>query len=501
MSLMLWAALLGSGEAQAAEVVWLGSSPSTEDLAAVALASGVEGQPRTPVALRAAATDKTDDDVARWTALDAALRDVRAFETRLDGELVIMEELGLALDGLTLLPNQDARDRLFAALAYEGFAVDRFFMDGLGEDERGEGYRVVLTDGTVVPRPWMDAVGLDPERQVTPYEIAEAAQRARFGEVREALSTELPARILIEGSLPAGSELVVDGVVVDPGTTGRVRVRPGRHFAHVVLDGHVLARTQQRLGPNDTLAVAVALDDATFQGWLDGVRDGSVADVPEAIRPSIEAWGEVVLAWSGGKGPEAARVTPSGVERLDVAKAARVASGASSSFSDKGPVRQVQVAAAVGGGWFSSGDFYLQDPANVERSKASVNAGALDVAIDVSAQIGLFRASVIGDLGVPFGADHIALTGSGSMRVRPDVSLGLGVTWVQVTGGFLFPYHPSVGARATIPVFKGLEIVGAFRAGLPVTLQRGGGDEAWTGLPVYQAWAGIGYRFGVDVGR
>jgi len=502
MSLIVWAAWLSAlGVADAAELVWLDGDPTAEDLAAVAMASGVDTAPRAPIDLRAAATDLTADDVQRWEALDTALRDVRAFETRLDGELVIMEELQLALDNLTALPDVDARDRLFGALAYQGFAVDRFFMDALGDDERAAPYRSVLADGRVVPAPWRDAVAIDPERQVTPYEIAEASQRARFGVVREALTTELPARILVSEDLPAGSTLIVDGLAADPGAAGRVRVRPGRHFAHVVLDGHVVARAEGRLGPNDSLAIDVALDDATWEGWLEAVRSGEAPDTPEALVPAVQAWGgEIVVAWAGDKGPRALRVTPEGAEVLDVAKAARAASSVSKAGS-KGPVREFQVAAHVGGGWMNSGDFFLQDPANVPQERSSVNAGTVDVALDISAQIGPFRASIIGDIGVPLGRYHVARTGGGSTRVRPDLSLGLGVTWFQVTGGFLFPYHPSVGARATIPVYKGLEIAATFRAGLPVTLPRANGDEAWTGLPTYQAWAGIGYRFGVDLAR
>jgi hypothetical protein len=143
-----------------------------------------------------------------------------------------------------------------------------------------------------------------------------------------------------------------------------------------------------------------------------------------------------------------------------------------------------------------SGDFYLQDPANTERTRSTVNAGSLHGAADLSVAAGLFRASVIADVAVPLGDDHTALTGEASQRVRPDVSLGLGVRWAQVTAGYLFPYHPTVGARLTIPLARGVELVGAARVGIPTTQQRQDGTP-WTSDLLGQAWLGIGYRIGL----
>ncbi len=493
MPLILLAAL--AGPADAAELVWLDDDPSAEDLAAVRLASGLDGEPRSAEAFRAAATDLGSADTEAWAALEVALKEVRPFETRLDGELVIMEELDNAIAALPAIPDAAARDALFSALAYQGFAVDRFFVHQLGEDERAEGMRVLLPDGTALPRPWVDAVALDPSRDVTPYEIAEAAQRANFATVKQAAGSLLPGRVALEGELPAGSSLVLDGVPVDPGPTGRIRVRPGQHFVHVVRSGHVLARAKGRVDVNGTLSIGVSLDDATWNGWLEGIRAGKTPPPPPELSPSLQAWdGEVVVAWQGAKGPQAVRVTEGGVASLDVDKALRAAGGRR---SDDGGV-QVQIAAGVGAGWLSSGDFYAQDPANVPREVASVNAATVDVMADVSVQVGLFRASVLGDFGIPFGEHHVAFTGDDTLRFRPDVSVALGVKYAQVMAGYLFPHHPSVGARATIPAYKGLEVLAVFRAGLPTTSTRDDGTE-WTSLPVWQAWAGIGYRFGVRV--
>ena len=86
--------------------------------------------------------------------------------------------------------------------------------------------------------------------------------------------------------------------------------------------------------------------------------------------------------------------------------------------------------------------------------------------------------------------------GDHGLYLSPYVSLGLGVKWAQVTVGFLFPYHPTVGARVTVPVWKGREVLGSARIGLPVSAARSDGST-WKGLPVADLWAGIGWRFDV----
>lgn len=497
MSLM-WVAAVVS--AFGAEVVWLDPGASPEDVAAVAVAAGAAGAPRTADALRAAATDVQPSDRQAWDALAAALRDVRPLEQQLDGELLIMKQLERPIASIGILPDAEARDRLFGALAYQGFAVDRFFLDGLGSDARAESWAAALPDGRAVPRPWLDAIALAPERAVTPYEIAEATQRARFGEAKSAASTLLPGLLVIDGPLPSGSSLVVDGVAAAPGPSGQLQLRPGRHLIHVAKGDHVLARFDVRLEPAGETSVSVPLSDATWDAWLASVRSGAAGAPPEPVAASVAAWGgEVVVAWRGARGPAAATVTAEGVVPLDLS-APRKASSRGGAGGGAVEGTEVQVAAGVGGGWMSSADFYLQDPANVPRTRASVNAGALDVVLDVSVQTGLFRASVIGDLAVTLGEDHVAFTGDRTTRLRPDLSVGLGVTWAQVTAGFLFPYHPSVGARATIPVFDGLEVLATGRVGLPVGVGRDDGSVYQT-RPVYQLWAGIGYRFGVRVGK
>ena len=476
--------------AHAGELFWLDDAPTPAEVAQLAVLTGDTSSAQAPIALRAAGTDDAAAEANAWAALATALRDVRPFETRLDGELVIQRELERPIQGIQVLRSDADRERLFAALAYQGFAVDRFFDDTLGQDDRAEPYRVPSATGAALPRPWVDAVALEPDRNPTPYEIAEAPQRARYAVVQGAAKKLIPGLLILEGPLPAGATLVLDGRPTKPGPSGQVRVAPGRHFLHVELDGRVLARATPRVGPADEVRFTVPLSDAAWQAWLDAARAGDEPRPPEPVARGIEALGgEVILAWRGKRGVEALRVTPSAAAPIESPKQ-RV----SASPTHSGGARP-QLALGLGGGWMSSGDFYLQDPLNTPRNRATVNSGTLDAVIEGGVEAGLFRASAIATISGTTGAHAIARTGDLSLRLRPDLGVAVGVRWAQLTGGYLFPHHPTVGVRATIPLWRGLEFIAATSMGFPLEQTRSDGTS-WQGQRIYRAWGGLGWRFG-----
>ncbi|MCB9680507.1 MAG: hypothetical protein H6733_03475 [Alphaproteobacteria bacterium] len=485
--------LLATADALAAEVVWLDDAPSTvqED---VALQAGARRGPLSPIDLRAAATDAGAADDAAYESLASVLRASRAYETRLDGELVIMRDLDRPLDAIGIIRSTADRDAIFAALAYQGFAVDRFFDTDLADDERAAPYRVDL-NGVAVVRPWADAVALAPERDVSPYEIAEAPQRIAYGRTAKMLRTELLPATLVVGEPTERTTVMVDGVPVTPDAGGAVKVVPGRHWVHLVRNDHVIARWTVRVGAAEERALAPALDDATWKAWLADARAGKVTTVPESLRPSIEALGgEVWLAEPGPKGATTLTVLKAdGSVTSRTASAARARGGTSKADDDK--LLGWSVAVGAEGSWLYSGDFYTQDPLTVTRDKAAVNAGALTVDVHAALEVSLARIGVGLDLTTPFGADHVALTGDGGLRPRPYVYGAVGVRWVQLTGGYVFPYHPAAGAMVTVPVFEGLEVRASGYAGFPTSLTRADGstyDTNWlTRLGVGLAW-----RFG-----
>lgn len=483
---MLCLALGAATSAVAAEVVWLDGVPAADVEARVAEAAGAAGPSLRPLDLRAGAAAWSAADDAAYATLEKTLRDVRMFETRLDGELLIMRDLERPIAAVTILRDDADRDALFAALAYQGFAVDRFFMDKLGGDERAEPYRMDLS-GISVERPWVDAVALDPDRAVTPYDIAEAPQRIAYEEVREQVRAALPGEIRVEG-LPEGAVVVIDGHRPSPGPTGGYRVTAGRHLVHLDLDGTVLARWDVRVDAAGLAKLAPPVSDEAWDAFLAAVRAGGQPEVPAGLGPAVEALGgEVWLARVDERGnPQVARLGAAGVEEVDLP---RMSTPSRSSEGRSG----LSVAGGVGGGWLYSGDFYTQDPSN-PHTTATVNAGALHVLAEVAWDIGIVRLGAGADVGFTLGSNHVALTGDTSTRVRPAAYAAAGIRWVQVTGGYLFPYHPFVGGHASVPLWQGLEARAGCYYGFRGTLKRDSGTSYDT-QELWGANAGLAWRF------
>lgn len=483
--IVLWAMFFG--RADAAEVVWLSEPPTPEAAARVAAAAGATGAPLAAIDLRAAATRFGPADELAYANLERAVRDVRQYETRLDGELVIMDDLAKPIAAVTVVRDDADRGALFSALAYQGFAIDRYFEATIATDERAAPYRAEV-EGAWLARPWVDAVGLDPDREVTPYDIAEAPQRVAYGKARDAVRRVVPAR-LEPGKLPAGARLVVDGRPAQPGAAGTIAVMPSRHLVHVELDGRIVARWDLRLSPGEKRVLEVALDDDTWRAWADALAAGTAAPVPVALAPSLDALGgEVVVAGARGTDVYAWKVTRDGVAPLDVAAARRSASG--------GDGAAWTMAAGLTGGWLSSGDFYTQNPREVPRTSASVNAGTAGLTVGVARDAGMLRFGAGLDAPVTLGANHVAFTGAAKTRLRLHPHLAFGVRPAQVTVGYLFPYHPSVGVRAAVPLPGTLEAVAGWSYGVPVDRERADGTT-WDALPVYTGWGGLAWRFGV----
>lgn len=479
LALAGWALL--SAHADAAEVVWL-EPPSAEQAARVAAAAGATGEPLDLVDLRAAAARWDRQDDALLAGLDAALASVRPFETRLDGELVIMRDLERPLAAIEVIRGPEDREALFRVLAYQGFAVNRYFGDQLEKEEAAAPYRVEISE-LATERPWVDAVALFPEREITAYDIAEAPQRVAFTRVRDRVRAALPATLVPSG-LPAGGRLFVDGAAVAPGPTGGIRVPPGRHYAHVELDGRFVARWQLRVAPGAEQHLDVALTDAIVDGWI--ARLGAGAAPPPELVPSIEALGgEVWLARPGPRGPEAWVVRADGVSPASLPREPR-APAPSSAEGLGGSV-------GLRAGWLSSANFALDDP-DSDYDFAAVNALALSVDAALTYDLGPARFGVGVDAAFTAGEDHVARYGGDrATRLRPYLHVAAGHRLVQLTAGYTLPHHPTVGLRAQVPLVDGLEVQGAGWLGLATTRAREDGSE-YDSQALYALGVGLGWR-------
>ncbi|MEQ1571161.1 MAG: hypothetical protein ABMA64_36360 [Myxococcota bacterium] len=457
--------LLIAVAADAAQVVWV-SAPSASDRAAVAAAGG--GSDLSPLDLRAAATRWTDADAAVLDQLDAAVRAARPYEAQLDGERVIAADLARPLAAVGALRDDADRLRLYAALAYQGFAVERAFAEELATDPDAAAWRVAH-DGVVAPAPWVDASALEPDRGVTAYEIGEAPQRVAFGATQRAVAGWADARLVPE-ALPAGAHLVVDGRAATLDPTGAVAVRPGRHLAHAALDsGLILARWDVRVAPGDRVALRPALDDPTWDGWVAGLGPGS--PVPSPISAAVEALGgEVWVARGTGKELALFAVRRAGVEALPIGAPAEELRGS----TGRGP----SLTLGAGGGWWFDDGFWLQSPFHTPRTVATVNAGAAVVSAAARAPVGWATVAAGVDVSVPLGRDHAVTVGATAVRPRPHPWVGLGAGPVVVTAGWVFPWHPAVGARAAIPLGGALELGPSVVIGVPRTVARAGAPYA-----------------------
>lgn len=421
--------------AHASEVVWV-SPPSAADAARVAEAARARGEPLRPIDLRAAPHRFGEDDREAWARLDRTLTEVRAFETRLDGEVLIARDLTEPIADITLLRSQADRDKLRRALAYQGFAVHRLAAGDLSIDEV-EDYRVVL-GGEPWVRPWVDAIALDPSYTITAYDIAEAPERVAYAKTAQAVSSALPASLTVP-TLPDGAELWVDGAPVDVSASGVVRLPPGRHFLHVQDQDRVTQRWVVSLEPGGATSVELTPARALTDSALAALSPGPT---PPGMVDAVRAYGgEVWVADRTSKGLRVHRVSPERVEVVPLVPA-RSASDEESLLS---------LAGSVGVGWMWSGDF-LASHAGAPSNRATVNALMPELGVELALRTGLLAVDAGASVWLPLGEHHTARYGDRELRPRPMPYVAVGLPWVQVLGGYLFPHHPLVGLRAQIPI-------------------------------------------------
>lgn len=474
-----------TGSARAAEVVWRTPPADPSVAAAAASQAGATRPPLDLVDLRSAPTAWTDADEQALRDLGKVVGDVRAYEDDLDGELLILRDLDGALARVSALRDETDRQQVSDALLYQGFAADRYFGDALATASAAGPYRAEVA-GITVARPWRDAAALEPGKDASPYQIAEAPQRIAYNAVRARLDALLPAT-LTPVDAPPGATLVVDGRPAPLGPSGNVKVRPGRHLVHLALGERIVARWTVDVAPAGDAPLVPTVGETEWQRFL-----ADPSQVTGGIAACIAALGgEVWLLDAEGHGV-AVRADAGGGLPQDVVvdrSAPPIARSGASSARARGSI-------GVLGGWLSSGDFYAQDP-TAPRTKATVNAATVGGWAEGGAGVGLARVGAGADVAVPLGPDHVALSGARVVRVRPVPYVAAGIGPVDVAAGFLFPYHPAVGGHLTLATRSGgpaLVLRVAAWAGLAVPQRRDDGTR-WSGHPVYTVDSGLGLGF------
>lgn len=455
--------------AWATEVVWM-QPPTADQQRWVAEQAGATSPPLEFRDLRSAAEHISERDQDAYTALDATLTESRAYETELDGEIVIMQDLSIPLSRLDIVRDENDLERIFRALTYQGFAVDRFFGPDLGQDPKAADYRIRL-EGRDLPKSWADAAALFPGREISAYEIAESAQRVAYEEVRSTVARQLPASLIVQG-LPDEASLVIDGRAIQSSDSGLLRVPAGQHWVHAVFAERVIERWVVRVGPGEQATLESSLPDSEWRGFVAGLSEAPAVP-PGLIRDLDALGGEVWVATPGPRRPTVWALSPQGVRPVDL----QVQRSTTSEQVSSG----LEVGITAGTGWFNSGDFYSQTRGAAPYQASTFNAASLNLAVEAGRELGPAMAFVGVQAQFTIGAHAFALSGQTQTRIRPQPYLAIGHPWAQVTVGYLLPYHPTVGGRVRLPLIEGLELELAGFYGARQTLTRSDGST-------YKTW-------------
>lgn len=463
MSLMLaWIPL-----AAADRIVWA-SAPSDADRARAAeIAPAAHEVSIAQIGAWPAPDPNPDTAIATLAAeLDAC----HGLFTVFDGELQIMARLQKALADVHVLRSEADAELVWRALVVQGAAVHRYYQTSLATDPAAAPYRG-MTGGV---RAWELAVALGGARDPRIEDIPEAPERIAFDAIRAA-TIGVPAGSVRVDPRPAGAVIEVDGRVVDPAIA--TVVVPGRHFVRVLVDGELVAWFDPTVDAGGGVTLAAPVGPKERQGLVELAK----ADTP--LFPGFAPLVAGEPTWLAIPGPKLTiyRVDGGSYATLDKPAPAPSKSG-------------YTIHAGLGAGWVSTGDFFLQ---NVDDGApyvvSTVNAFAPAVQLGGEAQIGLFSAGAGVDLQFATGDWHTLPTGDLATSAFVWAHANVGVKWVQLAVGPLFPWYVGVGGQAQIPVWDRVQVVASGVAGIPITLDRGD-DPAFTPLPAYAAWAGIGYR-------
>ncbi|GDX82454.1 hypothetical protein LBMAG42_42650 [Deltaproteobacteria bacterium] len=424
-------------------------------------------------------------DASQGKALDtlrAELEAVRPLLTEFDGELQIMARLRKATADVTELRTPEDADLLWQALCVEGNAVHRYFGDRLDSEPGAAPYRTQLGP-IVVVGPWVDAVALKGAANPNDADVPEKPQRLGYDGVRAIISA-MPAASFEIGRLAEGAVVYLDGRRVDASPGSRTLIVPGRHFFSIKVgdvgllhgDAELREATTMRaeapFGPKERDAlVALAAKPA---GW----------SVPEAALVPIRGANEPVYLGTPGNGrPKLVRVDRGTAEAVEIVAPAVTYS-------------PISVHAALGAGWMSTGDFFLLNVDDgAPYSGESVNAFSPALSADVQWRTGLFAVSGGVSGQVATGDYHSLPSGDTEVRTVVYPHVGVGLPWVQATVGPMFPWYLGLGLKARVPVASGFEVAAGGVYGMGMSVEREAGAPDYEPLPLYSAWAGVGWAF------
>lgn len=412
---------------------------------------------------------------ARYTAIDShatrtlgeALLDVRPLMMKFDGEIEIMSRLEAAVSDVRVIRDLQERRLMYQGLAFEGFAVQRYFQDGLGTEPTAEPYRVVVGD-TVEVRAWVDAVALDPYHEPTRADVSEEPELTAFKATRDRLLFSAPALLFVD-SVPPGAEVVFDGQVQTTDPAAGFRVYPGRHHLTVSVGDVIVERDDFPIAAGELRHLTVPpskkeLDDLTAAL---GAGPDRVTLTDAMHRALLELPVPVRVAAPGPAGPLYFRLDGDELYRIDPDDSANA-----------GRSIDADIRIWAGAAW-------LHDPGFVANAGATdgfttLNAGAAAAGAAAIWHLPLPKpdpvaakshpidwvAGIGADVIAPGGDVHALPVGDHHVRLRADPYLAFGVPYAQVSIGVLSPFYTAIGARASLPLTGSARLDASFSEGL-----------------------------------
>lgn len=493
---------LVSNSAVAAEVVWVGgSAPSADQAAQVAAAAGAE-RPAMSLFDFLAASHSTSAVDRELMDLDDAVRSARSYEGRLDGEVLIAQDIERALDRVRVIRDAPDRQRVFQALAYQGFAVNRYYAGVLDQDEGAAPYRW-SHGGRSFVKPWVTASGIEPGRELTPYMVSEAAEREAYQQQANAMSAMLPSTVVADGSEWARGDgfISIDGIKLDG---FEKKLRPGRHWLAVQSENGVIDAQVVDLKPGQVYEFTGQRGVGAIETWIQQAHDGENPQVDSGFIDDIVGCGSEVWFVQedfSGLSVMAAKVNADGQLTWAAVDYSPPTVADDSEEPEETGLRGT--GALIGGlGVIYSPDFLMQKSEPSNWTLSTIYGMSVSMAFEVGLEYKGMRGVAGIDALIPSGSEQVAERHQrSSLRVRPAPYLGFGLVSrgknpiaMQAYGGFVFPYHPAVGASLSVEVVDNLELSGRTWMGLPATWTSSDGISATTN-PLMTGTVGLGWRF------
>ncbi|MED5371447.1 MAG: hypothetical protein VX899_10565 [Myxococcota bacterium] len=378
-------ALAQQAPAPAPVVVWVERQlPEEKTLRKVARLAGGEPTHYSGRNLSFPPAPWSSADEQAYTDLSRAVESGHERFEEFEVELSIAQEVMAAVEQVGVIRDETDRAAIVEAMLLVGAAVDLAFVpQDLENSGQAKDLRLELP-GIVANKALLSAAVLEPEKTWVRSDLRTgSAYKALLGLVE--LIPKLATGTLKTGELPADTQVIVDGHPT-PVSGGSLKLHPGHHWVHVLVDGVITGRGEVDIYPGTPTEMPRLVDDSELtqadRRVSVGAADGLPADVVQSI------------ALLSGQHPGApvflASLDPEG--KLSLVP-----------YSDNAVVTKPQavtftLGAEVGGGAVATPAFRFTDPDEPNTDTSLLFAPAAQGAFDL--ELGIYNLAILGGVEV-----------------------------------------------------------------------------------------------------